>query len=66
MSTYTVRFDEEEPFKLTTTSLAEVANNVRGEAKRIRVWAESGLQLIDTKFGDVYGIAAKEESRNQS
>mgnify|MGYP001579531022 CR=1 FL=1 len=72
MNMYTVRYtnyddpegrDFEEPFKLNADSLAAVCNEVRGQADRICVWAESGLQLIDTRLGDVYEIARKSIKR---
>lgn len=72
MSLYTVRYtnyddpdgrDFEEPFKLTADSLTAVCNEVRGQADRICIWAESGLQLVDTRLGDAYDIARKFKKR---
>lgn len=46
---------------LRATSLAEVANPLRGTGDRIKVWvSESGIQMIDTKFGDAYGLVQQE------
>ena len=57
---YDVQYDENDRIKISAWSLAELTNSIRGKAQRIRVWAPSGMQLIDTKFGDVYNLIPKE------
>jgi len=37
-------------------SLAEVTNKIRGTGKWFKVWSPLGVQLIDTMFGDTYGL----------
>lgn len=37
-------------------SLAEVTNRIRGKGKHFRVWSPAGLLLIDTAYGDNYGL----------
>lgn len=65
MPVYEIRYDDTSLFELEAASLAAVANIVRQEilksrVKRVRVWVNhSGVQLIDTKFGDAYDLIAK-------
>lgn len=48
--------------QIKASSLAEVCNEVRGEGNRIKIWSPSGVQLVDTKFGDIYCLAKKSDS----
>jgi hypothetical protein len=59
-SNFVVKFDDSPSHIVAAYSLAEVTNKIRGQAAgRIRVWAPSGVQLIDTKFGDEYRLIVK-------
>lgn len=53
--TYTVEIDGNLE-EVVASSLAEVANKIRGKGRHYRVWSEVGLLLIDTQFGDVYNL----------
>lgn len=64
MSTYTVEIDGNLE-EVVAASLAELANKVRGQGKHYRVWAESGLLLIDTQFGDVYNLTNEKQWSNE-
>ncbi len=44
--------------EMQASSLAEVANRIRGKGLRFKVWSPAGVQLIDTLFGDTYGLVA--------
>lgn len=57
--TYTVEVDGV-MFTVEAASLAEVCNKVRGTGERFRVWAPSGLLVVDTKFGDAYDLSKKQ------
>ena len=48
---YTADIDGER-HNICADSLAELANRIRGKGQHIKVWAPSGMQLLDTKFGD--------------
>lgn len=52
---YTVEIDGRES-KVEVETLAELANKIRGTGKHFRVWSPTGIPLIDTKFGDAYGL----------
>ncbi len=59
---YFIQYDDQPLFTMEAKSLAEVANKVRGQALRIRVWADvSNVALIDTKFGDTCNLLPNKE-----
>lgn len=53
---YTVEIDGVRE-EMHADSLAELATKLRGRGKRIKVWSPSGMQLIDTEYGDVYALS---------
>lgn len=61
MNRYNIDIDGK-MFDLNADSLAAVVNQIRqiirdnGKAKRVKVWSQAGIMLIDTEFGDTYGI----------
>lgn len=55
---YTVQIDDIVS-KVEAVSLAEVANRIRHTGKHFRVWSPAGVLLIDTKFGDTYGLVKR-------
>lgn len=56
MFAYTVEIDGFSEV-IWADSLAHLANKLRDRgAKRICVWSPSGTLLIDTKYGDMYGL----------
>jgi hypothetical protein len=56
--TYTVEQDGK-PGTVLAKSLAEACDYLRDSAKRIKVWSPAGILLIDTLYGDAYGIARR-------
>ena len=42
--------------QIENASLAGVANAIRGTGKHFRVWSPQGVLMIDTEFGDIYGL----------
>lgn len=55
MMLYTIEVDGVKE-EMHAESLAAVANKLRGRGKRIKVWSGVGIMLIDTLFGDIYGL----------
>lgn len=61
LSTYQVEVDHvgdkpRDTFELAAESLAALCNQLRGKYQRVKVWSAGGLQLIDTKHGDLYNL----------
>lgn len=52
---YTVEIDGEISNRCAD-SLAGICNQVRAQGKHVKIWAPSGLQLVDTEFGDAYNL----------
>lgn len=65
MSRYRVEIDAA-TITLLADSLADVCCQIRETGRRIRVWAPSGLLLIDTNLGDQYCIALPIPSRTEA
>ena len=61
---YAVQFDDTEVVPFYADSLAHLVAQLKSNQNRpsrVRVWVQSsGVQMIDTKFGNIYGLSLGE------